>query len=151
MTYNIVEMKLEELKETLDLVKDDFDGFEAPYYSKEGVQNFYKFIDYNIIQKQLNNNFKIFVIKVKEKITGMVCIRDCTHIAMLFVDKEYHRQGIGTKLANKAIEYCKGSAQKITVNSSPYAIEFYHKLGFKDTDKLRTEDGITFLPMKINI
>lgn len=151
MTYNIVEMKLEELKETIALVKKVFDEFETPYYSKEGVQNFYKFIDFNIILKQLNNNFKIFVIKDKEKIIGMVCIRDCNHIAMLFVDKEYHRQGIGTKLVNKAIEYCKVKTQIMTVNSSPYAIEFYHKLGFKDTDKLKTEDGITFLPMKINI
>ena len=55
------EMKEEELKETLELVKRVFDEFEAPDYTGEGVTNFYKFIAYDSILEQLKNNFKIFV------------------------------------------------------------------------------------------
>ena len=54
------EMKEEELKETLELVKRVFDEFEAPDYTGEGVTNFYKFIAYDSILEQLKNNFKIF-------------------------------------------------------------------------------------------
>ena len=86
------EMKEEELKETLELVKRVFDEFEAPDYTDEGVTNFYKFIDYDSILEQLKDNFKIFVAKVEEQIIGMVCIRDYSHVAMLFVDKKYHKK-----------------------------------------------------------
>ncbi len=151
MIYKIVEMQTNELKETLELVKYVFDEFEAPYYTEEGVQNFYNFIDYDNTLEQLNNHLKMFVAKDNERIIGMICIRDCSHISMLFVDKKYHKIGIGTKLLNKAKEYCKAYANEITVNSSPYAKEFYHKIGFKDTDKEQTIDGITFLPMKMSI
>ena len=44
MNYEIRNLKIEELQETLNLVKRVFDEFEAPYYSQEGVESFYKFI-----------------------------------------------------------------------------------------------------------
>ena len=44
------EMKEEELKETLELVKRVFDEFEAPDYTGEGVTNFYKFISYEYLR-----------------------------------------------------------------------------------------------------
>lgn len=44
-----------------------------------------------------------------------------------------------------------GDNYKITVNSAPFAIDFYHKIGFKDTGKEQTVDGIRFLPMQISI
>ena len=132
------EMKEEELKETLELVKRVFDEFEAPDYTDEGVTNFYKFIDYDSILEQLKDNFKIFVAKVEEQIIGMVCIRDYSHVAMLFVDKKYHKKGIGTELMNIVKNYCQEKDEdnyNITVNSAPFAIDFYHKIGFKDTGK----------------
>lgn len=107
------EMKEEELKETLELVKRVFDEFEAPDYTGEGVTNFYKFTAYDSILEQLKNNFKIFVAKDKEKIIGMVCIRDCSHVAMLFVDRKYHKNGIGTELMNIAKKYCQEKMETI--------------------------------------
>ena len=35
-----------------------------------------------------------------------------------------------------------------TVNSSPYAVPVYHKLGFIDMDSEQLSDGIRFTPMK---
>lgn len=37
--------------------------------------------------------------------------------------------------------------KEFTVNSSPYAVPIYHKLGFRDTDKEQTVDGLRFTPM----
>ena len=151
MTYKIEEMKLNELEETLELVKIVFDEFDASYYTEEGIQNFYKFINYKCISKGIANTLKIFIAKDDKKIIGMICIRDYSHIAMLFVDKEFHKQGIGTKLIDKAKDYCKKYVEEITVNSSPYAIDFYQKIGFKANGLEKTIDGITFLPMKVLI
>ena len=38
MDYVLEEMKLNELRKTMELVKRVFDEFEAPYYTKEGVE-----------------------------------------------------------------------------------------------------------------
>ncbi|WP_334295796.1 GNAT family N-acetyltransferase [Clostridioides difficile] len=45
----------------------------------------------------------------------------------------------------------KFNLTEITVNSSPYAVEVYHKLGFKDTAVEQIVDGIRFTPMKLLI
>ena len=38
---------------------------------------------------------------------------------------------------------------KVTVNASPYAVGFYHKLGFTDMEKEKEEDGVRFTPMSL--
>lgn len=154
MKYIIEEIKTNEIQDTLYLVEKVFNEFEAPDYSKEGIENFYKFASYNSIKENLCKNLKILITKNEEKIIGMIAFRDYSHISMLFVDKEYHRQGIASKLVEEAKKYCKFNNKEleyITVNSSPYAIDFYHKLGFKDIDSEKLVDGIRFVPMKLKV
>jgi predicted GNAT family N-acyltransferase len=62
------------------------------------------------------------------------------------VDGKYHRQGIGTMLFKVVRQDYPN--QTITLNSSPYGVSFYHALGFIDTDKEQTVNGIWFTPMK---
>ena len=38
----------------------------------------------------------------------------------------------------------------MTVNSSPYAVPVYHKLGFKDTGSEQMVNGLRFTPMELN-
>jgi predicted GNAT family N-acyltransferase len=38
-----------------------------------------------------------------------------------------------------------------TVNSSPYAVEFYEKRGFEKVSEEQLKDGIRFTPMKQEI
>ena len=56
-------MNIEELEETMSLVKEVFDEFEAPYYTKEGIESFYKFANYENIKEKLNESMQIFVEK----------------------------------------------------------------------------------------
>ena len=95
---------------------------------------------------------KINVIKKDNKIIGMIAYTKEGHIALLFIDKEYHKKSLGTKLIEKAKQYYRNKGiESITVNSSPYAIEFYHKLKFIDTSKEQTVNGIIYTPMKLNM
>ncbi len=154
MDYIIEEIKIDDIQNTLYLVEKVFNEFEAPDYSSEGIENFYKFANYNNIKENLNKNLKILIAKDEEKIIGMIAFRDYCHINMLFVDKEYHKKGVATRLVNSANKYCKFNNKEleyITVNSSPYAVEFYRKLGFECTDSERTIDGIRFTPMKLKV
>ena len=39
----------------------------------------------------------------------------------------------------------------IRKHSAPFAVDFYHKLGFTDLDGEKTADGIRYTPMKIEL
>ena len=149
------EIKQEELPETLNLVRKVFDEFEAPYYSEEGVTSFYKFIDINNMSEQYSNGSLYFYgCFVNDIIVGMIAVKDFVHISLLFVDKQYHKQGIARSLFDNVIKVCKKknpSLKTITVNSSPYAVKVYHKFGFSDISSEQVVDGIRFVPMELKI
>ena len=149
------EIKQEELPETLDLVRKVFDEFEASYYSEEGVTSFYKFIDLNNMSEQYSSGSLYFYgCFVNDIIVGMIAVKDFIHISLLFVDKQYHKQGIARSLFDNIIKICKEknpSLKTITVNSSPYAVKVYHKFGFFDISSEQVVDGIRFVPMELKL
>ncbi len=145
MNYDTKKMGESELQVVLGLVERVFNEFEKPDYSDEG----FKFANFESISKGLKNNLEIYVAKVGEKIVGMICVRDKSHIALLFVDKDYHHQGIAKNL----VEHIKvlNKNKVLTVNSSPYAIKFYQKIGFVAESEMQEIDGIKFVPMKMEV
>lgn len=149
------EIKQEELPETLDLVRKVFDEFEAPYYSEEGVASFYAFIDMdNMSEQYTNGSLYFYGCFVDNILVGMIAVKDFIHISLLFVDKQYHKQGIARNLFDHIIQVCREKnpcLKVITVNSSPYAVEVYHKFGFFDVSSEQVVDGIRFTPMKLKI
>lgn len=125
------------------LIDRVFMRFEAPDYSSEGVQTFY--------QSALNNEeflrqLTMYGAYGNDALLGVIATRSGgSHIAFFFVDGAYHRQGIGKKLFLRALADCP--AETLSVHSSPYATEIYHKLGFTDTADEQTENGIRYTPM----
>ena len=84
---------------------------------------------------------------VSEKLIGVIATRsEGTHIALFFVDGKYQGKGIGRKLFQTVVSECKSN--RMTINSSPYAIPIYHKLGFTDTDAEQVVNGLRFTPME---
>ena len=69
-----------------------------------------------------------------------------SHIALFFVEPCFQRQGVGRALFLAANDACL--LDEMTVNSSPYAIEIYKKLGFHAFSEEQLKDGIRFTPMK---
>ena len=85
---------------------------------------------------------------------GMLGLRNRNHISLLFVEEAYHRQGVARSLMKYVFEYLLsevGGVSAVTVNSSPYAVGCYHKLGFKDLQPETTADGISYTPMAFTI
>jgi len=140
------ELDVERLSEALSLVREVFLEYEAPEYSAEGIQEFMRFIEPAAINKMLSEGaIHIWTCENDGQIIGVIGARS-GHINLLFVSGEYHCKGIARRLFNMMAEHFKPAA--ITVNSSPYAVEAYHKLGFIDTDAEQTVNGIRFIPMK---
>lgn len=138
----------------ISLAWSTFLQFEAEIYGKEGTDHFRDFISSEELQRMfLLDEYKMFVALCEEKIVGVISLRDTNHISLLFVDKEFHKRGIGRYLVREACSVVREESDKqvITVNAAPYATEFYHKLGFKDVAAMQKADGITFTPMGKNL
>ena len=70
----------------------------------------------------------IFVAVAREKLVGMASQIDGCHIRKLYVDGTYHRRGIATGLMDAILRSM--NANRITLNSSAYALPFYLQYGF---------------------
>ena len=145
----ITELDKKDLSQALELVWNVFKEFEAPNYTEGGIKEFKKFISYETIITGINKKeLQFWVYFDNNKIVGLIATREVDHICLLFVDKEYHKRGIARDLFFMVKNICENKKKtSITVNSSLYAVEFYHKIGFIDTDKLKCINGIKFIPM----
>lgn len=145
----------EKIEESLSLAWKVFNEYEAPDYSQEGIDEFYRCIH----DEEYLSTLRIFGAFAKDKpedelaegrLVGVIATRDKgSHIALFFVDGKYQRQGIGRKLFQTVL--AESFNGKMTVNSSPYAVPVYYKLGFRHTDTEQIVNGIRFIPMKLNI
>lgn len=140
-----------EWQEAMNLAWDTFILYEAPEYSKEGITSFRNFVRDPILKTLfIEGKYNVLAAFNNNIIVGIIGVRNETHISLLFVDSEYHKKGIARRLVEKTFErtYEKYGKREMTVNSSPYAVGFYHKMGFVDTDIEQTTDGIRYTPMK---
>lgn len=135
-----------EIVEALSLVWNVFKEYEAPDYSKQGIEEFYK----SIHDKSYLSQLCIYGAFESRKLVGVIATRSGgTHIALFFVEGKYHRQGIGRKLFKTVLKDCY--ADKMTVNSPQFAVPVYHKLGFCDVDSEQVVNGVRFTPMELEI
>lgn len=150
MVIQKIESTSSEVPKALALVWQTFLEFEAPDYSEQGIQEFKEFIALSTIRNKLaNEELVLWGFYEEKKLLGVIAVRENNHISLLFVDKDHHYKGIARKLCEAAVDYSlKKGNKRITVNSSPYAVTAYHKLGFTPTDKEQSINGIRFLPME---
>ncbi|MBR3355644.1 MAG: GNAT family N-acetyltransferase [Oscillospiraceae bacterium] len=131
-----------EINAALKLAWDIFLKFEAPDYPLEGVEEF----RLTLKNEEYLSGLKYYGAFDGEKLVGILAIREAAaHICFFFVDSQYQRKGIGTKLFSRMME--DFSERIVTLNSAPYGKPFYKKLGFVETDCEQSVNGITFTPM----
>lgn len=132
-------------QQALDLALHVFMEFEAPDYSEEGIEEFKR----SLQNPTYIDNLCYYVAIEQEKFIGVLATRNKgSHIALLFVDGQWQRKGIGRELILFALK--DGSGSTMTVNSAPFAHEFYKKVGFEDADVEQLTNGIRFFPMRMN-
>ena len=130
----------------LEMVWKVFCEYEAVDYPEGGKEAFYQAIH----SEEYLATLEVYGALCDEKIVGIMATRNKgTHVALFFVDGQYHRKGIGKKLWEAVLS--NTSANLITVHSSLYAAEIYKKLGFYQTDSLKEDGGIQYIPMEYNV
>ena len=155
-----------------DLVLRVFDSFVAPGYCEEGINEFKSNITVEKLKKRSEENHFILVVRHADKIIGMIDIRENHHISLFFVDIAFQNKKIGKTLFRKAVTLCSGRGSDLTpipchykavtlcsgggselsqisVNSSPYAVPIYEKMGFRKTDDEQIKNGMRFFPMSL--
>ena len=140
--YSVRRLAPEEVPAALELCWQVFLEFEAPEYSPEGVAAFRASLD----DKERVRKLNFYGAFDGEKLVGVLCMRPPQHIGGFFVDAVYHCRGIGRRLFEAMRQDYK--VQAFTVNSSPYAVEVYRRLGFVPTDTEQLTDGLRYTPMR---
>ena len=139
------------IEEAFELVKNVFMEFDAPDYSKEGID---EVMDEMLENKEFKNLFKtgeqIMIGAIKDnKIIWVLAIGANNHISLLFVDKNNHKKGIAKALINEIVVRLKyKNVDKITLNSTPYALGFYQKMGFISTGPEAIKHRVKYTPME---
>ena len=125
----------------MDLCRRVFLEFEAPEYPPEGVEAF----DTYLADAAQVNSLTAFCAWEGSRPLGVLAAEG-SHIALFFVDPAFHRQGIGRRLFQAYL--AEGGRGRVTVHSSPYAVEVYRHLGFSPTaEEHLSPDGIRYTPM----
>lgn len=150
--YEIRPLKNSEWEMAMQLAWDTFLIYEAPEYTKEGIKNFQDFVrDPRLKDMFINGDFQAQGAFKGDTIIGILGTRG-THISLLFVEPVYHHQGIASSLLRQLFDRMKKmGCDRMSVNSSPYAVSFYKKLGFTNISGEITKDGIRYTPMKIDL
>ena len=89
--------------------------------------------------------YEHYVYEKNSKIVGYFALLNATHFVYLFVDENYHKQGIGKALLEYALK--DKEYKEYSVNSSLYAVDFYEKLGFVPTALVQKRNGMSYQPM----
>ncbi len=141
-------MRPDEASSVSALAREVFSEFVAPLYSEEGREEFTRFSE---PRNLLSERHEVLVAEdaARHELAGMLMLRDLGHIAMLFVKKPFHRQGIGKQLIEQAEHLCRTrSVHELTVNAAPNSVAVYHAYGFKAVDREREVHGVRFTPME---
>lgn len=138
-----------EWENAMGLAWKTFLKFEGDVYTQEGIDNFRDFITDQTLHKMfLKGEYIVYGAFYRGEIVGVISLRNKSHVSLLFVDEAFHKMGIGRKLMHALCkEQREMGGYRLTVNSSPYAVGFYHKIGFVDTNLEQMQDGIRFTPM----
>ncbi|MBQ7761482.1 MAG: GNAT family N-acetyltransferase [Clostridia bacterium] len=143
------EIKIERLDssyidECLDLVWLVFSEFEVPVFPREGAVEYKRIIE----ETRQKKNITFYGALDGERVVGVLGMRENNHIGYFYVNKDYHKRGIGKSLFKRMVQdYEK---KTFTVNAAPYGVPIYTRLGFVPTDKEQNVKGVIFTPMKYN-
>ena len=152
----IKEVTNKDLERAIDLVNRVFSEFVAVDYSERGKSTFESYLKSKLQEVSAamkSGDKRMWAYYQDDEILGVIAIQGVSHISLMFVDKQHHRQGIARQLfgfVRDEFERNK-NATPITVNSSPYAVKVYEHLGFIKAGEQQEKDGIIFIPMTFSL
>ena len=138
----------DELDEASRLVWLTFYYRESKDYGMEGIETFRNFIDpISLKLNMFSGGLRVFGAFIDQELVGVCALKDSRHISLLFAQNDRLGIGIGSAMLEYMLDIAK--TDRVTVNSSDFAVRFYKKHGFVPDGERTTENGIIFSPMYI--
>ncbi len=141
----------EEWKPAMQMIWRTFMKYEGKDFTEEGIQSFFDFItDDELYVSFLKGEYRLMVALDAGVIIGAGSIRNGNHLSLLFVDGAYHHKGVGSTILSKLCDYLKTEAGErfMSLQSAPYAVNFYQKQGFRAVCPEMEYSGIRVTPME---
>jgi GNAT superfamily N-acetyltransferase len=141
------------------LIKTSFHRFIAHDYRPEGIDTFLEHASPEGISLRTRKGQLLIVAEKKKRggepvIVGVIAVRSGNHISLFFVDEEYHGMGVGRALlkeVRRRIIQRLPHVKSLTVNSSPHAVGFYERMGFRPLGPERYKMGMLVNPMVLDL
>ena len=131
------------------LVMHSFDDLVRPDFSENGAAEFIRAARCFVFERPVGH--RLSVAERDGRIVGMIDVRDLSHVCLFFVEPDLRGTGVGRALLGAAIESSWPDVERprtLTVNSSPWAVKVYERLGFAATGPAGEQNGIRFVPME---
>jgi GNAT superfamily N-acetyltransferase len=128
------------------LVRKTFRQFISGNFTADGRK---RFLDEQTKEKQ-NERAKprsVYVALERSRVIGMVEATFPDRLNRLFVDKRHHGKGIGKLMERIERSFRKRGSQRLKLRSSPYAIKFYQRIGYRKTTRIIHRQGFVYQPM----
>ena len=140
----IRKFKDENALEVSDLIRKTLSEENSKFYPNSVI----KFMISEFTPKflvELSKEREFFVAIEKSKIIGTITFIE-DYIGTVFVNPDYLCKGIGTKLMETIENLAKErKIEKVRLNSSINAVDFYEKLGYKKGEQSQSEEyGVTY-------
>ncbi len=143
----------EDARAVAALISKTYSRFNSQEGTKQAVREYVESYNPNGKKtKDIHNRFArtpdFFVAIADSRLVGMVRGAE-NRLINLFVEADYHRQGIATRLLQRFEKSCqKAGFREIVLRGSLYAIPFYEFMGYKKTTGIRNLHGLEVQPMK---
>ena len=136
MKIAIRKAKIDDVGVIVELHRKAVEEINSDFYSPKAIKEWLKDISEENVKHQFQNSSWI-VAKTNNKLVGFGQYSvDGGEIYQINIDPKYVKQGVGRKLyEHMENTFENRGIEKISLNSTLNAIEFYKKLGFKVVGK----------------
>ncbi|MCP4285154.1 MAG: GNAT family N-acetyltransferase [Gammaproteobacteria bacterium] len=121
----------------------------APSLSNEGIETFRNIASVDGFSNRMKEDNIILVYEENGEVKGAIELKEGRHLAMLFVDPDFQKVGVGTALVSAMKPYTR--AKTITVSASLNSVPAYFRYGFVCTGDPDEKSGLKYQPMELEL
>jgi GNAT superfamily N-acetyltransferase len=129
-----------------ELVRRGYDAYVAPEWERDSAQEFARTqLSLEAMTRLISEcAFSAGAFAEDGTLLGVIILPVPTWVALLFVDPQWFRQGIGMRLweaARDSVRALRPPIEAVTLNASAFAVGFYLKAGFVAKEKVEKVAG----------
>lgn len=106
------------------------------------IIRFRKIYSFDYLEKCYKYSNIFYIFEADKKVLGMGRLQGGNGVKTIYVDPEYHGQGIGRQIIDRLEDFArKNKTKKLYLNAIRSAIPFYEKLGYEKVKDYKKRDN----------